>query len=485
MQTATAHVSSKPNFLFPQSIEDIKALAAILGGRDPEKQRQAANKIIRGAELGFSAAYSCDNIHYMGEKTSISARAYGRLIKRRSPEYDYEIVERSKERATVQFLRNGEIIGTHTYTFEKAKNAGYTGRNKNWQTNPENMCFARCLSEGVVMYMPEIEAAGFYLDDEMLDAVEDNTEIARAAQDPEKATIIDGETPAQIRAVETGEGEAPTRPAASAAPVAPATILVGPEVAQGLVAQMTRKGLNVGQIRTLMGEFKISRASQLPEGDLERFQQRIDEIANATPSTGGQDAGAAASGTVEAPAANAGGAAQETTPLQAPAAAPSTAQPAAPAAQTPTAPAEAPKSDPGAFIGAEKAKTLLTKMQARGMSNSAIKSLIEEFNAPRLSEIKLGDFKRFQQRAKEECDKLPPIDAARGASQQIETLAKQHGLEAAQVTAFLKERFQTDSVESLNNEQREQFVDALSSMKPAGKKAAIAGRSGVVPMHLQ
>lgn len=432
-----------PAYLYPQSIEDIEKLAEIFAGRDPEKRRQTANKIIRGAELGFSAAYSNDNIHFMQEKTSLSAKAYGRLVKRRAPEYDYEVVERSNERSIIRFLKNGEVLGVHTFSIEKAKKVGLTTR-KMWQQFPDNMCFARCMTEGVTIYMPEIEASGFYIDDELYEDHDTTSEIARAANDPDQATIATDETPEQIAAAETA-----TASKAKPAPAAPATI----SPAQATAFTQMMQPLDIGKRRTLLEQFAISRVSLLPLDKLDAFTAVVQSaIAGDTPPS------------------------------------PQTTQADLQANHEAShEPADRADTTGEALVGEVKAREIATRLKEAGASTADIRALLLQYHVERISLLPVRHYRAFVAQAKGliETAKGPTTDTTSSTEKltSVKHLAEEFGLPAEQVLNYLRAEFKTTNPAALDEKALGDLCTGLAGLKPATAQAL--GATGTVPMHLQ
>lgn len=88
-----------------------------------------------------------------------------------------KVVDATRESATVEVYRDGELMGTTTYTMEDAKSAGLANK-KNWQQNPVDMLVARATTRGIRWHAPSV-MLGTYTEDE---AEQFDTTAALAAE---------------------------------------------------------------------------------------------------------------------------------------------------------------------------------------------------------------------------------------------------------------------------------------------------------------
>lgn len=163
--------------------------------RDPAK---AAVKVMIGMDLGLSPTASLRAIHAFEQDGNmqfiIEGKLLGALIKSR-PGYDYQVVERTAEKCTLRFFRDGEPVDDPdgpdvTYTIEDAKKAGLTNK-RNWQRHPREMLTWRCLAEGQRLHFPEIGAGmPLYAAEEF---GEDGASLREALEGPPQAQPLTDE----------------------------------------------------------------------------------------------------------------------------------------------------------------------------------------------------------------------------------------------------------------------------------------------------
>lgn len=143
-----------------QEVEQIgKAFVASgMFGRDIDRVSKAITKIMAGQELGMAPFAAMRAIHVIEGNATLSANTMAAMIKR-SGRYDYEVKEKSATKCVIDFFetRGGtrRKIGTETFDEEEAKAAGLLNKN-NWRNYPKSMMFARCMSNGVRTYAPDV-----------------------------------------------------------------------------------------------------------------------------------------------------------------------------------------------------------------------------------------------------------------------------------------------------------------------------------------
>ncbi len=103
-----------------------------------------------------------------------------------SGKYDYKVVKHDKKVCEIDFYQGSEKIGTSTFTAEDAKAAG----TKNMDKYPQNMLFARAMSNGVKWYTPDIFKGPVYTPEEMGEVVTEDIqhEVIQAPQ-PEPGEV--------------------------------------------------------------------------------------------------------------------------------------------------------------------------------------------------------------------------------------------------------------------------------------------------------
>lgn len=116
---------------------------------------QVATKIMAGRELGFGAFASVNGIHVISGKPAIGANLMASAVKS-SGRYDYRVREMTAEKCVIEFFERvgdkRESIGVSEFTKADAEAAG----TQNMKKFGRNMMFARCMSNGVRWFCPDI-----------------------------------------------------------------------------------------------------------------------------------------------------------------------------------------------------------------------------------------------------------------------------------------------------------------------------------------
>lgn len=136
--------------------------------QDIKSAQQAVVKIMAGAEMGISPFQAMSGIHIIQGKPTIGAGLMASRVKA-SGKYNYKVTEMSDKVCTIDFIENGQSIGTSSFTIEDAKKAG----TKNLDKFPRNMLFARAMSNGVRWFCPDIYEGPVYVPEEMESITED------------------------------------------------------------------------------------------------------------------------------------------------------------------------------------------------------------------------------------------------------------------------------------------------------------------------
>ena len=111
---------------------------------DTKTEAQAIVKVLAGQELGFGPIASMTGIHFIKGKVAVGANLIAAAVKR-SPKYDYRVLELSDAVCELAFYEGGKDVGRSRFTAADAQKAG----TQNMQRFPKNMLFARALSNGV------------------------------------------------------------------------------------------------------------------------------------------------------------------------------------------------------------------------------------------------------------------------------------------------------------------------------------------------
>lgn len=138
---------------------------------DSRGAAQAVTKIMAGRELGFSPISSMTSINIINSKISLSANMMAAII-RRSGVYDYEILQLDDTVCSIEFSRNGKKLNPIVmFTMERAKKIIINGKKlvdkENWINYPQNMLFARAMSNGFRFHCPDLSGGSIYTQDEI------------------------------------------------------------------------------------------------------------------------------------------------------------------------------------------------------------------------------------------------------------------------------------------------------------------------------
>lgn len=142
---------------------------------------QAVMKILAGREMGLGVFASLSNIHIINEKPVIGANMMAAMIKA-SDKYDYRIEEFNRTKCRLIFLEriNGQYAeqGASEFTMDDAAAADLIKPKGNWEKYPQNMLFARAISNGVKWYCPDLFAGNTaYTPDEFGGSVDADGEL--------------------------------------------------------------------------------------------------------------------------------------------------------------------------------------------------------------------------------------------------------------------------------------------------------------------
>lgn len=147
------------------SLEDTQSLGAIFvkSGffQDTTDASKAVVKILAGRELGLAPIASMMGIYIVKGKTALSANVMATKVKA-SGKYDYRIRKLDNTICEIEFFQRNNLasssewdsIGKSSFTIEDARKAG----TQNLEKFPRNMLFARCMSNGVKWFCPDVSS---------------------------------------------------------------------------------------------------------------------------------------------------------------------------------------------------------------------------------------------------------------------------------------------------------------------------------------
>lgn len=150
--------------------------------QDSREGAQAAVKVMAGQELGFGPIASMTGIYIVKGRVTLSANLMAAAIKRH-PAYTFRVKEHTAEVCTIDFLEDGEVIGTSSFSMDDAKAAGLAS-SETYKKFPKNMLYARALSNGAKWYCPDVFGGAIYTPDELGEEI-----------DPESGEILNPTAP--------------------------------------------------------------------------------------------------------------------------------------------------------------------------------------------------------------------------------------------------------------------------------------------------
>lgn len=191
--------------LVVRNIEDLSRLSTMLakGGffADARDAAQCGVKVLAGLELGIGAFASMNSIHIIKGKPSLSANVMAAMVKR-SQKYNYKVQSLGKSVCKIEFLEkfdNGwESIGVSEMSMADAqavnldkdwdKETRSWKQKHNWKTYPQNMLFARAMSNGVKWFCPDIFfGSPVYTPEELGARVDEEGEVIREVVEVEES----------------------------------------------------------------------------------------------------------------------------------------------------------------------------------------------------------------------------------------------------------------------------------------------------------
>lgn len=191
---------------------------------DAKGQAQAIVKILAGQELGLPPVASMQGIHIIQGKPALSASTLAAMVKR-SSKYDYRIARLTDQECSVTFFEGGKPCGESSMTLAQAKTAGV----QNLQKFPRNMLLARCISNGVKWYCPDLFLGPIYTPEELGATVDPESGNPIEAPAPPPAAIEAPQAPEPTPAPVSQADDATDAPEAEEAETRPATRKPNPE----------------------------------------------------------------------------------------------------------------------------------------------------------------------------------------------------------------------------------------------------------------
>lgn len=120
--------------------------------------------ILTGSELGIGPMESLRSIHVIEGKPTLSAGLMLSLAIRAGVRHRW--TEQSDKVATIELSREGFQPHTQSFSMEDARLAGLTGK-QNWKRHPAAMLRARCLSNALRAFCPDVIGSNVYVEGEI------------------------------------------------------------------------------------------------------------------------------------------------------------------------------------------------------------------------------------------------------------------------------------------------------------------------------
>ncbi len=211
---------------------------------------QIATKIIAGSEFGFGTFASVNGIHVIQGKPAIGAGLMATAVKR-SGRYDYRVKTLTDEVCEIEFFeREGgkrESLGVSTFTRADAVKAGTQNLNK----FARNMLFARCISNGIKWFCPDVFSGSVYTPEELGATVNeegdviDVTPTVRNQPQPEPEKPVHRASPQVEPEVNFYAAEPEPQPAPQQQATQPPTKPTGNLITDGQRKQLMMLGTNL------------------------------------------------------------------------------------------------------------------------------------------------------------------------------------------------------------------------------------------------
>lgn len=172
------------------TIDDLKNVAGLflqsgifedLTGGPEKAMAQAAVKVLAGQELGITPFAAMKGIHLIKGKPTPSYQMVGAIIKR-SPRHNYKVLRSDDECAEIEFFCDGISQGKSKFDTADMQRANLGG--DNWKKYPRQMRFARAMTMGANLYIPEVFAGSIYTPDEFGVDVDDEGNPVSAPEVP-------------------------------------------------------------------------------------------------------------------------------------------------------------------------------------------------------------------------------------------------------------------------------------------------------------
>lgn len=128
------------------------------------------SKILIGLEHNILPSQALAGVYFVNGRHAFEAQTLASILGKAG--YSFVPVKMSEEACTIEVRGpDGEVVGVpYTYTMAKAKQANLTGKGP-WKTSPENMLFARALTNAIRFNLAGKFGGTLYLKEELEDVV--------------------------------------------------------------------------------------------------------------------------------------------------------------------------------------------------------------------------------------------------------------------------------------------------------------------------
>lgn len=267
-----------------KSIGDLFSLAGLFDsttreeaqGMTPEK-KQAINavKIIAGNSLGLNPLDAM-KLHIVKGKITIGYQQLLAMI-RRTPGYDYRIVENSIEAAEVEFFRNGQSLGTTRFDTADMQRAGLSG--DNWRKYPAQMRLSKAVSAGVSAHCPEVTGGPTYTPQDLDDNSDYDLDIEAVVEQKKPASTSVEQSKSAVK----GSTKASMSTATSTTKTTSATSAKKPVADEVQDAEVVEsQGNQAAESETTPSKTTTTKAPTEPEDEVESLYRRTMETVDDT-----------------------------------------------------------------------------------------------------------------------------------------------------------------------------------------------------------
>ena len=258
--------------------EDIRMANALAQCGFYKDIRDAAAGVVKlriAREFGLGLKGISD-VHIVEGKPTLSYQAILGMVRSYTgptgtDRYDFRYKRRDEECVEIEWIINGEVVGSSKCDTEDAKRMGLAGR-QTWQKYPRQMSTARAVTEGVNAFVPEVIGGSIYTPDELGDESGDGRGGGTTTLQVASSGVTPSHPPLTLKAAEDEKMERMVEDAITTMDAAEETVdgeLVDPhdgwvEAAKLFFSENKEKRAEYGKLLRIHG--------YLPEGKLTQAQ---------------------------------------------------------------------------------------------------------------------------------------------------------------------------------------------------------------------